>query len=190
MLQTVCSETVRPFFRWVIGSALLVGAVACSGGSKPGEVPANRVTVNDFESMDGWGVISPSLTTEKAHSGRYSVKVDRETEYSIGYSNPLIRVASSKIKKLHVHAWVMLGNPQAKAVIVVQVTNPAKGGEKIYWEALDVRSAAKTLNRWTEIDKDFDLPDTISSTHELRVYMWRTSPEGLVYLDDLELTKG
>lgn len=189
MLQTVFSGAVRPLFRLAIGSALLVSVAACSG-NKAGEVPANRVAMNDFESMDGWGVISPSLTTEKAHSGRYSVKVDRETEYSIGYTNPLIRVASTKIKKLHVHGWVMLGNPQAKGVIVVQVTNPAKGGEKIYWEALDVRSAAKTLNRWTEIDKDFDLPDTIASTHELRVYMWRTAPDGLIYLDDLELTKG
>ncbi|GAB3332128.1 hypothetical protein GCM10027511_41290 [Hymenobacter humi] len=169
--------------------ALLVGAAACSSASKEAAAPANLVTRNDFETMEGWGVASPSLTKAKAHSGRFSVKVDRETEYSIGYRNTLLQVSNSKINKLHVHGWALLSGPQAKAVIVVQITDPAKGGEKVYWQALDIRGEVKTLNHWTEIDKDFDLPDTISSSQELQVYMWRTSPDDTTYLDDLEITK-
>jgi hypothetical protein len=49
----------------------------------------------------------------------------------------------------------------------------------------------KTLNRWTEIDKDFELPATVNSNQELKVYMWRNGPpEQTTYLDDLEITKG
>ncbi|MFC7666766.1 hypothetical protein ACFQT0_04535 [Hymenobacter humi] len=96
------------------------------------------------------------------------MKVDRETEYSIGYRNTLLQVSNSKINKLHVHGWALLSGPQAKAVIVVQITDPAKGGEKVYWQALDIRGEVKTLNHWTEIDKDFDLPDTIARARSCR----------------------
>ncbi|MFC7666767.1 hypothetical protein ACFQT0_04540 [Hymenobacter humi] len=36
--------------------ALLVGAAACSSASKEAAAPANLVTRNDFETMEGWGL--------------------------------------------------------------------------------------------------------------------------------------
>ncbi len=175
--------------RLAIGGTLLLGAAACSTSTKKEETPANLVTKNDFESVEGWGVSSTSLTTAKARSGRYSIKVDPEIEYSIGYRNTLLRISDVRIKKLHVHGWVQVSSFKAKAVIVVQVSDPAKGGEQVYWQALDVRNEVKTINRWTQVDQDFELPATVSGNQELRVYMWRTGPEDTTYLDDLEITK-
>jgi hypothetical protein len=181
----------RLFFRLAILFTLIVNAVACSSPKQEAVTPDNLVAKNDFESLDGWGVVSSSLTTAKAHSGRYSVKVDPETEYSVGYTNTLIRVSDRKINKLHLHGWVLLSGPKAKAVMVVQLTDPTKGGAQVYWEALNIRAEVKTLNRWTEIDKDFELPATVNSNQELKVYMWRNGPpEQTTYLDDLEITKG
>ncbi|WP_035565084.1 carbohydrate binding domain-containing protein [Hymenobacter sp. IS2118] len=180
----------RQFIRLVAGSFLLAGATACSSSTKEEAVPANLVTRNDFEAVEGWGVVSPSLTKAKARSGRYAIKVDGETEFSIGYQNTLLQVSNSKLKKLHVRGWALLTGPQAKAVLVVQVTDPAKGGEQVYWEALDIRGEVKTLNHWTQVDKDFVLPATIGPNQELKIYMWRTGPDDATYLDDLEITKG
>jgi hypothetical protein len=179
----------RWLLRLLIGGTLWVGAAACTRSDKPEAALANLVAKNDFESVEGWGVTSASLTTDKAHSGRYSVKVDPGIEYSIGYRNTLLRVSDIRIKKLHVHGWVRLSSFKAKAVIVVQITNPAKNNEQVYWQALDVRAEVKTINRWTQVDQDFDLPDTVSANHELHVYMWRTGPDDTTYLDDLEITK-
>ncbi|WP_426058269.1 carbohydrate binding domain-containing protein [Hymenobacter sp. B1770] len=190
MLPSLLFLAERRFLRLVASCTLVLGAVACSSSKKEDVTPENLITKNDFESMEGWGVVSSSLTTAKAHSGRYSVKVDPETEYSIGYTNNLIRVSDRKINKIHVHGWVLLSGPKAKAVMVVQITDPAKGGPPIYWEAMNIRAEVKTLNHWTEIDKDFDLPSTINSNQELKVYMWRNGPEQTTYLDDLEITKG
>jgi hypothetical protein len=189
MSSILLHRMARPLLCLVVGSTLLTGAAACSRSDKKEASLANLVAENDFESVEGWGVTSTSLTTAKAHSGRYSVKVDPAIEYSIGYRNTLLRLSDTRIKKLHVHGWVQLSSFKAKAVIVVQVTNPDKGGEQVYWQALDVRDEVKTINRWTQVDQDFELPATVSSSHELHVYMWRTSPEDTTYLDDLEITK-
>ncbi|RZJ87166.1 MAG: hypothetical protein EOO60_12490 [Hymenobacter sp.] len=189
MSSILLHQTALPLLRLVVGGALLIGATACARSDKKEVALANLVAKNDFESVEGWGVSSASLTTAEAHSGRYSVKVDPAIEYSIGYRNTLLRVSDIRIKKLHVHGWVRLSSFKAKAVLVMQVTNPDKGGEQVYWQAFDVRSQVKTINRWTQVDQDFDLPNAVSANHELRVYMWRTGPEDTVYLDDLEISK-
>jgi hypothetical protein len=183
-------QTAHLLLRLVIGGALMVGAGACSKNDKKEVLPANLVAKNDFEAVEGWGVSSNSLTTAKAHSGRYSIKVDPEIEYSLGYRNTLLRVSDVRMKKLHIHGWVQVSSFKAKAVIVVQLTDPAKGGEQVYWQALDVRNEVKTINHWTQVDQDFDLPDTMSADQELSVYMWRTAPDDTTYLDDLEITRG
>ncbi|MBO2008312.1 carbohydrate binding domain-containing protein [Hymenobacter negativus] len=190
MLLSIFASVKRSCFRVVAGSALLLGVASCSSDSKEGAAPANLVSKNDFEACEGWGVTSTSLTSAKAHSGRYSIKVDPGIEYSIGYANTLGKMSSTKIKKLHVSGWAMLSSPKVKAVLVLQITDPAKGGAQIYWQALNIRAEVKTINHWTQIEKDFDLPDTISSNQELKLYMWRTGPDDTTYLDDVEITKG
>jgi hypothetical protein len=190
MSSILLHQTAHLLLRLVIGGTLIIGATACSKNDKKEASLASLVAKNDFEAVEGWGVSSNSLTTTKAHSGRYSIKVDPEVEYSIGYRNTLLRVSDIRIKKLHVHGWVQVSSFKAKAVIVVQITDPAKNGEQVYWQALDVRNEVKTINHWTQVDQDFDLPDTVSANQELSVYMWRTAPDDTTYLDDLEITKG
>ena len=187
MLPSFLALAERQLIRFMVGSALVVAAASCSGGTKA--TPENLIAKNDYESIDGWCEHSVSLSTTKAHSGRFSSKVDREIEYGIGYRNTLLKVSNSKLSKLHVHGFGLVTGNKAKAVLVVQITDPATGAQ-IFWQALDLKGEIKTLNHWTEFDKDFVLPATITSAQELRVYMWRTSPDDATYLDDLEITKG
>lgn len=175
--------------RLLLSASLLAGVASCKSESSE-SIPANRLASNDFEAVEGWGVNSSSITTAKAHSGRYSVKVDKESEFSVGYRNTLLRMSNTKISKLHVHGWALMTGAKAKAVIVVQISEPGKPGPPTYWQALDIKGELKTLNHWTEIEKNFDLPANLAPNQEIQVYMWRTSPDDATYLDDLELTKG
>ena len=171
-----------------VAGALLLTLNACSSDNKQ-TIPENRVTLNDFEALDGWMPAVP-LTAERAHSGRYSIKVDKDAEYSLGYSNPLGKVSPTKIKKLTINAWALRTGSEAKAVIVVEITNPANPTAKPYWQSMDMYQQVKTFNTWTKVTKDFELPATILPTSQLRVYMWRAGAPGqATFLDDFEITK-
>ena len=170
-----------------VASTLLVALNACSSDTKP-EVPANRITLNDFESLDGWMPAVP-LATEKAHSGRFSAKVEPGIEYSLGYENALGKVSATKISKLTVNGWALRTGGDAKSVIVVEIINPANPAEKVFWQSMDIRGQVKTYNTWTKVSKEFTLPATILPTHRLRVYMWLAGAKQATFLDDVEITK-
>lgn len=161
---------------------------ACSSGDKLAESPQNRVTLNDFDSLDGWAPAVP-VTTEKARSGRFSIKVGPGSEYSAGYTNVLSKVSAVKISKLMVNGWALRAGLESKAALVVTITDPAKGNEQVFWQAMDIHEQVKTYNTWTKVSKEFALPATIQPTHVLQVYMWQSNASKPTYLDDLEITK-
>ncbi|HEX8328676.1 MAG TPA: hypothetical protein VF629_14130 [Hymenobacter sp.] len=150
-------------------------------------MPKNRVTFNDFESLDGWAPVP--VTDEKAHSGRYSIKVDKAAEFSLGYTNFLGKASPTRISKLTVSGWALRTGGESRAVIVVQVINPANPDEKVYWQSMDMYQQIKTYNTWTRISKEFTLPATIQPTYQLRVYMWLAGSNQPTFLDDVEITK-
>ncbi|QNH62119.1 hypothetical protein [Hymenobacter sediminicola] len=169
---------------------LAVGMVSC--GEKKAEIPANQLAGNDFESIDGWmGDNTPaSLTKEKAHSGRYSIKVDPAVEYSMGYSNLLGKLSASKLRKLKVHGWVNLPNGKTEAVLVTQITDPANPAAKpIVWEGLKLTDQVKAFNKWVEVEKEIILPDNVTYANKISVYLWRTGAPEPAFLDDLTIEK-
>lgn len=173
----------------VLALASGLGLASCS---KPDEsaAPTNRITLNNFEAMDGWGEPIPSLTNVQAHSGRYAIKVDKDVEYSMGYTNSLGAASSTKIKKLIVHSWVYADGPGANAVLVVQVTVPEKNNRQLFWQAteLTTKEPGKT-KEWQEVTQEYTLPDSVDAAHQLKVYMWRRGSDHATYLDDLEIRK-
>lgn len=172
--------------RLFVAGALLLALNACSS-DKTAAMPENRVTFNDFESLDGWAEVP--VTTEKAHSGHYSIKVDKTAEFSLGYANILNKVSATKINKIALSAWALRTSNDAKAVLVVEVINPAEPAQKIFWESMDLHEQVKTFNTWTKVSKEFTLPATIQPTYRLRVYMWLAGATQPTFLDDVEITK-
>lgn len=174
--------------RFWVGAALLLSLGACSSEGNTASAPANRITFNDFENADGWVTVSPSLNKEKAHSGRFSVKVQPGVDYGLGYGNMLNQVSASKFQKLTVKGWALRSGPKATAVIVVQVIDAA--GKSVFYQTLPLDEVAPTINKWSEFSRDFILPATITADQALKVYLWRASAEQAAYLDDFELLKG
>jgi hypothetical protein len=174
----------------VLCGLLAFGLLSC--GSHESGKPDNELASNDFESLDGWmnGVTSPSLTKEKAHSGVYSVKVDPSIDYSFGYSNQLGRVSAERVTKVKLHAWVNLPNENTPVTLVLELKNPGDP-KPVLWDGLDLlkEAKAKGVNKWIEVEKTVDLPESAAFTSQLGVSMWRGSSTQPAYLDDLQILR-
>lgn len=173
----------------ILYGTLLLAVAACgrnSGDSK------NRLAFNDFESLDGWssGVVNPSLNKEEAHSGVYSVKVNPGIDYSLGYNNEVGKISNARLQKIHIHAWAKVPNDKAVGVLVTEVKNEGEDKSAL-WDGLNMveEAKAKGFNKWIEIDKTLNLPESLKYNSRLLVYLWRGSSSQPVYLDDLEISR-
>ena len=175
-------------FLSILTAAACAGLVSCSD-SKTEVLPENVIAHNDLESAEGWAPANPSLTTAKAHSGRYSMRVDNGTEYGVGYGALLAKVSPTRLKKLELSAWVLLTGKETEAKLVIEVKNPADDSQKVFWDAIILGDEVKELNKWTEVKKTFTMPENIAPTHELRFYLWRGGSSQPVFVDDVTLTR-
>jgi hypothetical protein len=177
------------FLRLLTICFLLLGVAGCSRRTPPPAAPANLITRNDFEAMQGWLPESPSLTTEQARSGRFSLRVNPAVEYSTGYVMPLQAIGLKPGGRIRVSGWGRRSSFQCKAVVIVQVIDPAKGPKPLSWQAIDLHGRIKTINYWTPFSEEVALPVDAGPQARLQVYLWRTGPTDTTYLDDLEISR-
>ena len=174
-----------------IALAFVVVALVSSACSKDGsaDLPAGMVTRNDFENVQGWGGANElSVTVEKARSGKSSICVNPQVEFSYTYNRQLSQMTGGKPKKLTVTGWAWVPDKDAKALIVVDIKRSAEKGTQVFYEGLELATAVKDFKEWSEVKKTFILPDSISSVNQCKVYMWRGSSPRPVYLDDVSIS--
>ncbi len=168
--------------------AALVLLAAASGCSSAESNPDNQLLSNDFDSLAGWGIESPSLTREQAHSGQYSIKIQKGIDYSLTYKNVLGRISPTRVNKITVQGYVYTTKP-TNASLAVQLVRSETDGTNVYNEGVSLGRKAKKVGQWTKISQTFDLPAEASATNQLRIYMWGASDDEIVYLDDLQVLK-
>ena len=167
-------------------TAGLAVVTACSSTTESA-APANRIIFNNFENLAGWIPATPTLTSEKAHSGRFAVKVDQDNEFGTGYRSDLGSISPTRIKTLTLKVWALRTGADAKAAVVVTIVDSGDADKQVFWQALDLSEEVKTYNRWTAASKTFVLPENVTAAHKLQVYLWRNGGSQPVYIDDLEL---
>jgi hypothetical protein len=168
---------------------LFAGLLLCMSCSKSQEdlSEKNLITYNNFEAADGWGGTNPTLTKEKAHSGRYSIKIDPTNEYSYGFDNLLGKIASKKPKGLKVEAWAFVPSKQAgSAKLVVHITKPTSG-QQVIWEGIPLENV-ENFKEWTEVSKEIKLPANVEVSDRIQIYLWKAGATEAVYIDDLKLS--
>lgn len=164
----------------------LLGACSSDEGAATATDSANLITFNDFESGGGW-VHDPSLIEQgRAHSGQYSIKVDKDHPFSLTYDMPLGKISSHKFKTIRVEAWAFMPSDKATGNIGIQVMTPTN--EQVYGDGLRLPDVVKTYNKWVLVSKDFTLPDNINSNQHLKVFLWRADATDDVLLDDVKVS--
>jgi hypothetical protein len=161
--------------------------LAACGGESSQKPTGQIVTENDFESTAGWGVDPASLSKEKAHSGSYSISVDPAHEFSLTYENALGQLSPQKFKKLHVSAWVYLLSPKGNGVLGIQLMDPAQG-KAIGGEGINLGETVKKYNEWVQVSKDMLIPDNVTSTTRLKVFLWRGTASQALFADDISIS--
>ncbi|MDO7847951.1 carbohydrate binding domain-containing protein [Hymenobacter sp. M29] len=147
------------------------------------------VTRNDFENVQGWGGSNDaSITTEQAHSGKYSLKVGPQNEYGYTYVQTLGQMSTARVKKLTVSGWAWLPDKGATAQIVVSIAHSADKGSPVFYGSFTLPDEVKKYKSWQQISHTFTLPDSVQATNQLKCYLWRTSTNVTAYVDDFTLS--
>jgi len=175
----------------VVGLAGPGGLAGCHYHPAYPEVREHRLFFNDFEHLDGWlpdPAVAATLTTERAHSGRYSVMVDAAHPFSVTDHAKLNELVSLRPRRMHLSAWIWVENSQDDAQLVFSAGLPddPEGKSKVYSQVFLVDNWP--YRRWTHVSRDIDLPPEISSQTNLSIYLWNNGAPDRVFADDWELT--
>lgn len=172
----------------LLGALVALTAAGCGGSNTASD--QNVLINNDFDTLAGWlpEAQNATLSRDKAHSGHYALKVDPAHDYSLGYKAQLGQLHETRVKKIKVSAWAFVSTADAKASLVVTVSNPDPANDKpLLWDAVEV-SAGNHAGKWAEVSKTITIPANASPSCLLGLYLWRNEGSQPVYLDDLRVT--
>ncbi|GAB3574236.1 carbohydrate binding domain-containing protein [Hymenobacter daeguensis] len=171
-------------------SACALALASCGGSGSDAESDPNVLMHTDFESVDGWlpADLNSTLTHEKAHSGKTSIKVDGAHEYSLAFSKPFGQLHESRPKKIKVSAWTFVPDAQAAASLVISINDPATPDKPVLWQALELGKESKPYGEWKEVSQTITVPANVGPNNKLGFYLWRTSGSRPVYADDFKVT--
>lgn len=174
---------------FTFAAALLALSLSACSDKSESDADAGLLTSNDFEHLNGWIGDSPSsatLTTEKAHSGKYSVVVKPGADYGLGYGNVLSKMSATRPGKITISAWVMVPSNQALAQLVTEIKDPTTN--KLYlWNGVDLVKEAKKFNVWQKVERTITVPAEATATSRIQIYPWRGNSGQPVYVDDIEV---
>ncbi|UOQ73508.1 hypothetical protein [Hymenobacter cellulosilyticus] len=172
----------------IMGMYMLLGALtACNSG--PSTTATDSLLANDFEASAGWGDVQEgSLTTDKAHSGRWSIQTNPSIPFSYTYVRQLGRLDPKLTRSYQLKGWAMRTSTGSTGSLVVQVNKSSTDTTKVFYGALPIGDAVKSFNKWEAISLPFQLPASAAAENVVKIYLWGDKATAPTYLDDLELT--
>ncbi|WP_375416339.1 hypothetical protein [uncultured Hymenobacter sp.] len=173
-----------------LGLSGLLALAACQPRAGRQDVREWVVFAEDFEHLAGWLPPDPTLTTERAHSGRYAVKVDKEHPFSITYRLTLGEKFMQRPRLMRLSAWVWVTGPDEAAELVLVGNSPdAPPNAPPQVTSQLFLSDYWPYKRWTYISRDVPLPPEVSARTGLVVYVWHNAAKDAVFTDDWQLTE-
>lgn len=168
----------------------LLSACKANSDSAAGAADAAVLTTANFEQSIGWGDADPaSLTTEKAHSGKWSVRVKPDVPFGYTYSRTLGELSATPLTRMQLQGWVLRVAPGSTAKLVVQVNAGSTDETKVLYTAFPVEQAVPKFGEWTAVSVPLTLPTSAAGTNKIKVYLWNDQGTAPTYLDDVTLRK-
>ncbi|MDO7850771.1 hypothetical protein [Hymenobacter convexus] len=181
---------MRFFIAAALGSAALLTACHSASDSAPAAADPAVLIRNDFEGSAGWGEGgNTSITSAKAHDGRWSMHVAPELPFGYTFALPLGEISPQPIQKMMLHAWALRPEAGSTAQLVVQVENSKTDEGKVFYAKLPLDEEVPTVGEWKEFSVPLTLPTSAKGTNVLKLYLWNGAATAPTYLDGLTLRK-
>lgn len=160
-----------------------MGLLACSSENSP-----NKILVsNNFDGLAGWGFEHPSLTSQRAHSGKYAIKIDPIIPYSMSFNQILGTLTNQKPTRIQVEFWAYIPSAEAKARFVCSFKD-LKNGKDTFYQDFNIIDKTSNYREWAKITKRLEIPAGVNLSDNFSCYLWRPEDSNeAVYLDDLKI---
>lgn len=129
---------------------------------------------------------APTLTTEKAHTGRFSMRVDAQHRRARLYHVRLGQLSDHRPRRFTLSAWAWAPDFGSDASVVLAIRNPGAAVPALQ-QAMYAADAGP-FQAWKLLSLNVNLPDNTSSDTELTIELVANSA-GPVYVDDLRLAE-
>jgi len=154
---------------------------ACSGNKDEKKSENQHVYSSDME-YEKW-INNQSLVNDRAHSGKFSSKVDSSNNYSFGFTENFKNISDTLPAFANISVWVNYPVTGIKSTLVVSVDAP---DQNIFWSGTELLDSVKVANQWKEIKSLITLPAAIKPDYKISVYVWSNDKKAF-YVDDLKV---
>ena len=137
----------------------------------------------DFEEIKPTGKDSTLVSTEQAHSGINSLKLDNNTEYSPGITEKMTKLSHTGDGVLDASVWVYVPDTNSQASLVITFESD---GKAIDWSSVAIKNYAKQPNKWVQVFASRKIPKSKTKEDVVKVYIWNQDKK-VLYFDDLEV---
>jgi hypothetical protein len=162
---------------------LLVILVSCES-----KKDKNYFLFNNFDHLDGWGGInSNSLSKKQSVSKPYSLKIDKNESYSLGYSKEMSKIFGGAIpSKMYLGTQIFRNSENSKGYIVMEVRNNVTN-EMEFYKTYKIDSLVSKTQEWQAIKVEFQFPKIIQMHSVFKFYLMQESGQDESFIDDFYL---
>lgn len=147
------------------------------------KIQTNHITCN-FDELKNWNTSNNAMTDKVSRSGKYSIFVGPEREYSLTYESNMNDLLAKGYTKVTANIWIKNLEPLMESQWVASVNSHT--GANFVWKSTPFKSSIETDSEgWQRVEVKLNLPP-LAKDGFLKIYGWSPSKEEVV-LDDFEL---
>jgi hypothetical protein len=154
----------------------------------PNNIIKRTVLFNDMEKRDTTWFGGNTITTEKAHSGMFSSKVNRNSNYSVGIRRWLSEFPDKKNSLIRVTGWFYISQKGSRAFFPISFVNK---GESINYNPYHLDGYTEKYGEWEEHTFEVYMPkfkDKIEKMNDNQVEFYLYNDSNIdCYVDDLKI---
>jgi hypothetical protein len=142
-----------------------------------------KVVVQDFDSLQEWGVGNNVVTDKGSRSGKFSAFTDSNHEYTETYRTDYSRLLLSGYTKVKVSAWYKTLVPDPDCSLVISIE---KGDQKLAYKAVQSKDVKLKMNEWIQITNELIFP--AENVPESLIKIYTHSPQKQeILVDDMQI---
>jgi len=163
---------------YLIVVSVILTFTGCSTPQEP------IVIKNSIDETAGWEINYYTISEMKAHSGKFSSKIDSTYQYSVAYKELLKNMKAEDLTKIRYSAYVLVETVPSSVTLVGAIGDGIN--KPIGWVGVDVKDKIKNPDEWTKIEGEIAVPENYADNIKFGCYLFSPNKE-VAYVDDFEI---